>query len=85
MSLGFRNDIERQRLSLNQQAIATQVAVQQAKVQEAQALLGLKQKQADALSVRAGIDGVLVQTCRTRWANTWPSARRWRRSCSPTS
>ncbi len=58
--LGIRNDIERQRLTLNQQAIATQVAVQQAKVQEAQALLGLKQKQADALSVRAGINGVLA-------------------------
>lgn len=58
--LGIRNDIERQRLTLNQQAIATQVAVQQAKVQQAQALLGLKQKQQDALSVRAGIEGVLV-------------------------
>ena len=58
--LGIRNDIEKQRLTLNQQAIATQVAVQQAKVQEAQALLALKQKQEDALSVRAGIDGVLV-------------------------
>ncbi len=58
--LGIRNDIERKRLELNQQAISTQVAVQQAKVQQAQALLGLKQKQQDALSVRAGIEGVLV-------------------------
>ncbi len=58
--LGIRNDIERQRLTLNQQAIATQVAVQQAKVQQAQALLALKQKQEEALSVRAGINGVLV-------------------------
>jgi len=58
--LGIRNDIEARRLELNQQAISTQVAVQQAKVQQAQALLGLKQKQQDALSVRAGIDGVLV-------------------------
>ena len=58
--LGIRNDIETQRLTLNQQAIATQIAVQQAKVQQAQVLLALKQKQQDALSVRAGIDGVLV-------------------------
>ena len=58
--LGVRNNIEGQRLQLNQQAIRTQVAVQQAKVEQAQALLALKQKQQDALSVRAGIDGVLV-------------------------
>lgn len=58
--LGIRNDIERRRLDLNQQAIGTQVAVQQAKVQQAAALLALKQKQQDALSVRAGIEGVLV-------------------------
>ena len=58
--LGVRNDIEGKRLQLNQQTIRTQVAVQQAKVEQAQALLALKQKQQDALSVRAGIDGVLV-------------------------
>ena len=58
--LGIRNDIEKERLTLNQQAIATQVAVQQAKVQQAQALLALKQRQEDALKVRAGIEGVLA-------------------------
>lgn len=58
--LSVRNDIEGKRLSLNQQAIRTQVAVQQTKVEQAAALLALKQKQQDALSVRAGIDGVLV-------------------------
>ena len=58
--LGIRNGIEGQRLSLNQQTIQTQVAVQQAKVEQAEALLSLKQKQQDALSVRAGIDGVLA-------------------------
>ncbi|WP_419807045.1 efflux RND transporter periplasmic adaptor subunit [Terriglobus sp.] len=58
--LGVRNDIEGKRLQLNQQTIRTQVAVQQAKVEQAQALLALKQKQQDALSVRAGIEGVLV-------------------------
>ncbi|AFL88314.1 multidrug resistance efflux pump [Terriglobus roseus DSM 18391] len=58
--LNTRNDIEGQRLQLNQQAVKTQIAVQQAKVEQAQAMLALKQRQTDALSVRAGIDGVLV-------------------------
>ena len=58
--LDQRNDIEGQRLSLNQKAIATQLAVQTTKVQEAQAMLALREKQQDALSVRAGISGVLV-------------------------
>ena len=58
--LKLRNDLEKQRLTLNQAAIATQLAVQQTKVDQARAILSLKQKQLDALSVRAGIDGVLV-------------------------
>src|ERR1700736_379011 len=58
--LSTRNDLEKQRLVLNEKAIETQLAVQQTRVQQAQALLGLKQKQLDALSVRAGISGVLV-------------------------
>lgn len=58
--LAQRNDLERQRLDLNGKTIGTQLAVQQAKVEQAQALLGLKQKQESALSVRAGISGVLV-------------------------
>jgi HlyD family secretion protein len=59
--LNTRNDIEAQRLTLNEAAIETQLAVQQTKVDQAKALLGLKQKQLDALSVRAGISGVLVE------------------------
>jgi len=58
--LTIRNNIEGQRLTLNEKAIATQLAVQQTKVDEAKALLALKQKQLDALSVHAGISGVLV-------------------------
>ena len=58
--LNQRNDLERERLDLNQKAILTQLAVQQTKVQQAEALLGLKQKQEQALSVHAGISGVLV-------------------------
>jgi HlyD family secretion protein len=58
--LNQRNDLEHQRLDLNQKTIVTQLAVQQAKVQQAEAILSLKQKEQDALSVRAGIAGVLV-------------------------
>lgn len=58
--LTTRDSIEKQRLTVNEKAIETQVAVQQTKVAQAQALLGLKQKQQDALSVKAGISGVLV-------------------------
>ncbi|HEX3969410.1 MAG TPA: HlyD family efflux transporter periplasmic adaptor subunit [Edaphobacter sp.] len=59
--LTTRNDLEKQRLTLNEKAIETQLAVQQTKVDQAKALLGLKQKQLDALSVRAGINGVLFE------------------------
>jgi len=58
--LNLRNNLEHQRLTLNQAAIETQLAVQQTKVDQAKAILALKQNQLDALSVRAGIDGVLV-------------------------
>ena len=57
--LTTRDGLEKQRLTLNEKAIETQIAVQETKVQQAQALLALKQKQQDALSVRAGISGVL--------------------------
>jgi HlyD family secretion protein len=59
--LTTRNDLEKQRLTLNEKTIETQLAVQQTKVEQAKALLALKQKQQDALSVRAGIGGVLVE------------------------
>ena len=58
--LTIRNDLEAQRLTGNQRAIATQMAEQQAKVDQMRALAGLKQKQLNDLKVRAGIDGVLV-------------------------
>jgi RND family efflux transporter MFP subunit len=59
--LNQRNDLERERLTLNQKTIATELAVEQTKVQEAEAVLALRQKQEDALSVRAGIAGVLSE------------------------
>src|SRR5271168_1980912 len=55
-----RNDLETQRLAANQRAIESQMAQEQAKVDEMRTLAQLKQKQLDALKVRAGIDGVLV-------------------------
>jgi multidrug resistance efflux pump len=59
--LTTRNDLEKQRLTLNEKAIETQLAVQQTKVEQAKALLALKQREQEALSVRAGISGVLVE------------------------
>ena len=58
--LTTRNDLENQRLIANQRAIESQMAQQQAKVDEMRTLARLKQEQLDALKVRAGIDGVLV-------------------------
>jgi HlyD family secretion protein len=58
--LAIRNSIEGERLDINQKAIDSQVAEQQAKVDQMRALAQLKQKQLDALKVRAGIEGVLV-------------------------
>lgn len=55
-----RTSIEKERLDVNKNAIATQLEVQQTKVEQAKTLLALKQKQIDALEVRAGIRGVLV-------------------------
>ncbi len=57
--MGKRQQIEQQKLDMNQKAIATMIGVQEAKVQQAEAVLALKQRQKDALTVRAGIDGVL--------------------------
>ena len=58
--LTTRNNMEDERLEINQKAIESQMAQQQAKVDQMRALAELKQKQLDALKVRAGIDGVLV-------------------------
>jgi len=58
--LTTRNNIEGERLDIGQKAIESQLAEQQAKVDQIRALAELKQKQLDALKVRAGIEGVLV-------------------------
>src|SRR3989441_3327461 len=58
--LTTRNNIEGERLDINQKAIESQLAEQQARVDQVRALAELKQKQLEALKVRAGIEGVLV-------------------------
>lgn len=58
--LTTRNHIEDERLDINQKAIESQLAEQQAKIDQIRALAGLKGKQLDALKVHAGIEGVLV-------------------------
>ncbi len=58
--LKTRHDLEKDRLTINQESIQSQVAVQEAKVDQMRALAELKTKQLDALRVRAGIEGVLV-------------------------
>jgi HlyD family secretion protein len=56
-----RKQIEDERLRINQKAIASQLAVQQAKVDQMRALADLKQKQLALLKVHAGVAGVLVE------------------------
>jgi HlyD family secretion protein len=58
--LAIRNSLEGERLDINRKAIDSQMAEQQAKVDQMRALADLKQKQLEALKVRAGIEGVLV-------------------------
>src|SRR6266478_3287063 len=58
--LTTRNNIEGERLDINQKAIESQLAQQQARADQIRVLAELKQKQLDALNVRAGIEGVLV-------------------------
>jgi RND family efflux transporter MFP subunit len=60
-ALVTRNEIEDERLKINRNAIKSQLAVQQAKIEQMQALANLKQKQLDKLKVRAGVAGVLVE------------------------
>jgi multidrug resistance efflux pump len=58
--LTTRNDLESERLKANQNAVESQMAQAQAKVDQMRILAQLKQKQLDALRVRAGIEGILV-------------------------
>jgi multidrug resistance efflux pump len=58
--LTTREKLQEQTVDINEKAIDSQLAVQQATVDQAQAIYQLKQQQLDALKVRAGISGVLT-------------------------
>jgi HlyD family secretion protein len=58
--LTARNQLESEKIAMNEKAIETQLQVQQTKVDQAKALLALKLQQQAALEVKAGIDGVLI-------------------------
>ena len=59
--LATRLEIEQERLRISEDSVKAQVAVQEAELEKVRALLALKQRQLEALRVRAGIDGVLQQ------------------------
>jgi multidrug resistance efflux pump len=56
-----RYKIEQERIADNTAAITTQLAVQQANIDQKRALAQLKHKHLDAMKVRAGINGVLQE------------------------
>jgi NACalpha-BTF3-like transcription factor len=58
--LSTRNQLQEETVTINEKAIESQLAVQQAKVAQAKAIYDLKEQQLDALRVRAGISGVLT-------------------------
>jgi hypothetical protein len=59
--LGARLELEEERLRISEDSAKAQLAVQQAELEKARALLALKRKQVEGLQVRAGINGVLQQ------------------------
>jgi HlyD family secretion protein len=59
--LETRKRIEEERIAESTKAIETQLAVQQATIDQKKALAALKHRQKDALRVRAGIPGVLQE------------------------
>lgn len=58
--LTIQNHLQQEEIAMNQKAIATQLQVQQTKVEQAQAMYSLLQSEQDALHVTAGISGVLI-------------------------
>ena len=59
--LETRKRIEEERFPKSSKAIETQLAVQQATIDQKKAMMALKHRQKDALKVRAGIPGVLQE------------------------
>jgi HlyD family secretion protein len=60
-SLATRNALEKQRLKVAEDSIRAQLQAQQARIDQARALYGLRQQNVDRLRVRAGMHGVLEQ------------------------
>ncbi|HSL81891.1 MAG TPA: HlyD family efflux transporter periplasmic adaptor subunit, partial [Thermoanaerobaculia bacterium] len=56
-----RMEIERQRLAKAEESIESQLATARAELDQARALFALRRQQAESLTVRAGISGVLQQ------------------------
>src|SRR5215472_14627714 len=59
--MATRNKIEEDRIAENTKAVATQLEVQKATIDQKRAMVQLKHKQLDALRLRAGIAGVLQE------------------------
>ena len=57
--LGVRNEIAKEQLASRAESARAQLAVQQSSVDQARAVLQLRQRQRDELRVRAGLTGVL--------------------------
>jgi HlyD family secretion protein len=57
--MATRHQIEDDRIAESSKAVETQLAVQQATIEQKRAMAALKHRQLDALKVRAGITGVL--------------------------
>lgn len=58
--LTLQNHLAQQEIAMNREAIASQLQVQQTKVEQAQAMFNLLESEQDALAVKAGIRGVLI-------------------------
>jgi HlyD family secretion protein len=59
--LATRFELEQKRLAMNQEAVKTQLAVQQALLEQRRALAQFRKQQVDQLQVRAGMNGMLQQ------------------------
>jgi HlyD family secretion protein len=59
--LANRHRVEQERLSIAGESVTAQLAVQQARVEQARALARVRRDQVEALKVRAGLEGVLQQ------------------------
>ena len=57
--LGVRNEIAKQQLASGAESVRAKLAVQQSDLDQARAILRLKQRQYDELKVRAGFSGML--------------------------